>query len=896
MLLRFSNGHYLPVDILKLNPNGGAEINYSALFPYQASEAYLFMPSGYWPSVYDNTMYPSDFPTDILASMNDGEQTYVIKGTSTNGQYLMLFCVNDIWYKTVYEIQDGKVISFNEFTIEDEKPDSIIYMDSVQVRSYIDINPAHFSDLPTSFSVIKRDKVELNTSAYIMGFGYDEIPVEAFIWNKSCSDIPTSFMVYNTSDIYTSCYIRGYGYGLLDTEVYVNAYGTSDLPTELLLAAGDHHDLPTEVYIKVRGVDEIKTSFIIKVDDEYKLPTEFIVKKYLDNTIPTELYVLVNARMDIPTSFVLKVWVDKKYIPIDFTVKRNLESTLPTSIHILERTESSVHTSFEISATNGKTEIPTELILKKDDCSLLRTTFSVIPCNHMEAVIDEALSKDMIDIPTEFTIKYDMYSELPTSCIVSFTNSMETIIRDMMIKGGADLLTSFEIKYDCVNQIPTSFAVIPVNTMESVIFGVLTKDVCDIPTSLEIKYDVVDDIPTSFAIMSGNTMETLIEDYGIRGDSDIPTEIEVIYSDYAELQTSFVLQAYNKMAAKLRYANPQYSDIPTSFFMYEAADIPTSFAVIPSNTMETTNRSYPPCKKIAFTDIIKDTTGYSKAPSTNFGSISDIYVANKYNVKTKYLDTYNSVLGFDTSNTGIDRPHGAEYFKYNMVIKAELKLFVNRKTTKDIILDVYQVPYDSWEEHKVAYKHISTMPTDKHISTITIPAGTYGYHKFDVTAAFDNWNNLDDKFSFLLKSDTIVDKNILSFSSREGYYTPQLVLYYYKLYPYADNSDLPTYVEIKPEDRLPVSFELVTPEEELLPTEFEIEKQTDTNDLPTELFIDGMTFENYDLPTEWEMIYYECEERLSTSLEINFTVMDDSLPTEFEIERDYNIGCYVMII
>lgn len=81
-----------------------------------------------------------------------------------------------------------------------------------------------------------------------------------------------------------------------------------------------------------------------------------------------------------------------------------------------------------------------------------------------------------------------------------------------------------------------------------------------------------------------------------------------------------------------------------------------------------------------------------------------------------------------------------------------------------------------------------------------------------------------------------------------------------------------------------------------MPTEFEIEKQTDTNDLPTELFIDGMTFENSDLPTEWEMIYYECEERLPTSLEINFTVMDDSLPTEFEIERDYNLGCYVIII
>ena len=188
------------------------------------------------------------------------------------------------------------------------------------------------------------------------------------------------------------------------------------------------------------------------------------------------------------------------------------------------------------------------------------------------------------------------------------------------------------------------------------------------------------------------------------------------------------------------------------------------------------------------------------------------------------------------------------------------------------------------------------MPKDKHINTITIPAGSYGYNKFNVTDAFDNWNNLSNKFSFLLTSDTIVDKNILSFSSHEGYYAPQLILYYYKFYPCADNSDLPTYVEIKPEDRLPTSFDLVTPKEELLPTEFEIEKQTCTNDLPTELFIDGMTFEDADLPTEWEMIYYECEEKLPTSFEVNFTIVNETLPTEFEIERDYNLGCYVIII
>ena len=57
-----------------------------------------------------------------------------------------------------------------------------------------------------------------------------------------------------------------------------------------------------------------------------------------------------------------------------------------------------------------------------------------------------------------------------------------------------------------------------------------------------------------------------------------------------------------------------------------------------------------------------------------------------------------------------------------------------------------------------------------------------------------------------------------------------------------------------------------------------------------------MTFEDADLPTEWEMIYYECEEKLPTSFEVNFTTVNETIPTEFEIERDYNLGCYVIII
>lgn len=855
MLIGFTHGKYLPADILTLNPSGGAEISYSALFPYQASEAYLFMPSGYWPSVYDNTMYPSDFPTDILASMNDGEQKYAIKGTCANGQYLMLFCIDNQWYKTIYSIQEGKVTSFNEFTVENEKSDAVIHMECLKVRTYIDINPARFNDLPTSFSVIRSAENSLPTSAHVFACGYDDIATEAFIRYKSYSNINTSFMLYNKSDIPTSCHVHEYGTKCISTEAYIMAYGEYGIPIELVCAAIGNSDIPCEIDVNECRIDEIPTEFTIKVDAEYRLPTELTIKKDEENSIPTSINVLVHATEELPASCVIKVYVDKKYIPISFIVKQNIAEDIPTSIHVRGKLSTELASSFNINHYDGESRLPISLIIKQNVNSGIDTSFIINPYDYMESVISDAASM-----------------------------------------GSYDILTLLEVKYDCSSDIPTAFAIPESNTMIAVASDALNNGINDVPTSFYVKRDAYAEIATSFAIMLNNGMEAIIDDCGKSGISNVPTEIEVVFAGKSEIPAVFVLQAYNLLEAKLQYRNPQYSDISTSFFVYAVADIPTSFAVIPINTMETRSRSYPACKKIVTSDIIKDSTVYSKTPASNFGFISDIYVANKHNVQTGMLDTYKSVIGFNASDTGISRPYDSEYFGYNMIIKAELKLFINRRTTDDIVLDVFQIDYDTWEEYKVNYKQVSNMPTDKHVNTVTVPAGSYGYCRIDVSSAFNNWNNIGDKFSFLLSSDTISGKEILSFSSREGYYTPQLALTYYKYYPYADNSDILSEIDVKPEDRLPTSFELVTPEEKLLPTEFEIEENIINNDLLTELFIDGMTFENSDMPTEWDMIFYPSEDDLPTSFEVNFTTVDVELPIEFEIERDYSYGCYVIII
>lgn len=896
MLLDFTAGKYFPVECLKLNPNGGAEINYSAFFSYNASEAYLFMPSGYWPSVYDNTMYPSDFPTDILASMNDGEQKYVIKGTSTDGQYLMLFCINDMWYKTTYAVSNGKVISFNEFSIEDEADDAIIYTDSIKVKSSIEVNPAHFSDMPTSMYIIKNVAYDVDTSIYVKEFGKEELPTEAFIVYKSNSDIKTSLMIYSVYDVSTSCDIYEYGHSDIDTEAYIRAFGSSSVRTRFLLAAGDESCIKTETYVNERRVHDVKTSFTIKVYKSQNIPTSFTIKKYLDDSIETDAYILANLKKDIYTSFAIVVWSDKKYIPITFSVKKTSENNLPTSINILELKNDNIASSFEILPVNNELNINTEFILKIHNESDIKTSFTVIPLNRMEATSDNKILGNTYDISTDFTIADCSLYELPTSFAINFTNLFNVIGQEVITHYKQDIQTQFEIKEDAFDQIHTSFAITSQNVMNTVASDVLTKQSDDIYTEFEIKHQESNDLRTSFAITITNTMEIATEDYIIKNTSDIPTDIEIVFTGHSDTYTTFVLQAYNTMAARMEYNNPQFSDIMTQFALPEVNDILTTFYIGPVNTMETTSMSYPPCKKIVFTDIIKDSTGYSKTPATNFGSISDIYVGNKHNVKTGQLEHYKSIIGFDTSDTNTDRPFDADYFKYNMVIKAELKLFINRKTTEDIVIDIHQVDYDSWDEYRIAYKDINKMPTTKYVNTVVVPAGSYGYFKFDVTPSFDNWNKIGDKFSFVLTSDTVTGKEILSMSSKEGYYTPQLVLLHYKFYPFADNSDLKSTLEINPEERISTSFDLISIFEELLDTEFEIEENTLDDMIPTSITIAGMTFEESDIPTTWDMIFYPDEDNLKTLFEVNFTNAESELKTDFEIERDYSYGCYVIII
>ena len=55
--------------------------------PYEATEAYMFAPLGYWKAVYQDELYPDDYPYDLMPGINSSTVTIEVKTDVMDGEY-----------------------------------------------------------------------------------------------------------------------------------------------------------------------------------------------------------------------------------------------------------------------------------------------------------------------------------------------------------------------------------------------------------------------------------------------------------------------------------------------------------------------------------------------------------------------------------------------------------------------------------------------------------------------------------------------------------------------------------------------------------------------------------------------------------------------------------------
>lgn len=109
MLIGASNGAQLePIKIEKVKGEDPFKITFKNILPGKATSAWLFMPNGYWRDLNKNKLYPNDYPTKIECSLQSDN---ISVKAPVEGQYLMMFEIDNKYYKFVYDIDSEKNIT-----------------------------------------------------------------------------------------------------------------------------------------------------------------------------------------------------------------------------------------------------------------------------------------------------------------------------------------------------------------------------------------------------------------------------------------------------------------------------------------------------------------------------------------------------------------------------------------------------------------------------------------------------------------------------------------------------------------------------------------------------------------------------------------------------------------
>ena len=913
MLIRDADGNTMPVAGIERHKEG-LEIFYDAN-PSLVSEAYLFMPLGYWPSVYGNTMYPSDFPTDLMTSMSSGVST-VIPGTYADGDYLMFFCYNNRWKEVKFSMKDGEILRLNEYYPQIYTEENFHYnLGNIAMGMEVDIRPTYHQELWGEMTVAVHDKIGIQSEITVVETGTSnlpaditvarkcesQIPSDMFVWFKKTSEIESGIDVVYDSQLPSEITVKNHRQDNMPSEITVMNYQSDGIPADMIVRVLNDGRLPSGITVANNKIEELESEVTVQNERKIDVASEIIVKNWVNKYLTSELFIKEDGSVGIDTELYIRangnnaikseLEVAKKNkahdVPSGIIVANKCEDDIPASIIIIE--DSRLQAVSDASS-NLNSDMATEMIVVRQEASDLETEISIQAFGAaMEARAERSAMKTS-EVFSEIEVLVHSNSDLVSEIAVVASQQMQTKA-STIVKTKENLPSELIVVRESMDSLPSEITIPFANKMLTSVADTQHYVDSHVPSEMEVIRASQDAIESTIYVSTKARMEA-ITNASQGGRSDVPSEIFVVHNGESMLPTEMMVNATNQMETISFYQNPIASDLESEIIVGSASDMPTEIYVQGKpSIMEVHGKVYPNQIHVEDEAPVKDATGYSITASVNFGAIEDIYAG-----KTQGAAAFRSTLGFDLSSLKIKRDESYDYFKYEEIQKATLRLHVNRSTNEDVKIKVYQVPYE-WKEMSINYKDMLKMPTDAFLGEFSVPHKAGSIVDFDVTSVFSDWNNKPDTYAFMLVVDDLQNgKQAFSFSSREGKAAPQLILEYFKTLPNAGTDELKSEIEIKPHSGIETEITVIEALHSEVESEIEIPKMASHSDMPSEIEIAALNVEASDLPTEIEPNHWDDKSEIPTEIQPNHWNMTSETASEITVLRDYRAGIRVYII
>jgi hypothetical protein len=953
------------MDVTGINNHGvggGAELLFAEPIPGRASEAFLFSPPGYWKDVYDNPLYPDDFPTDLKSSMSGGATTVTIPGSYTDGHYLMLYNIWEVWRRLDVYIVDGKVHYVNERDVSNI-PENINYMigDDIGFHVEIDVNSAMLSDIDSEINVAVQNGDEIDGEIYVTVEALKDLDSEMFVWFRETSDIDCSIEVKTFALLDSEITIKYDCETDIDSDIVVVRHGKTDIDTEMFVWFIDQTDIDAEVFITHSS--EILSEIIIMRHDESAIDAVINIQRteytMIDSSIhvflqgvgdklflPSELIVTRPGETSIDAEVVLAAYEEQQLgSEIDIEC-RDANLNLETDVTIVQKVIMEMDTEVTVVISGVSMEVVTrtepqcfddldmELLVVDIDSKDLMSEIIIMPnLAIMEAVVNTAAPANS-NLDCELQIIDKDKSQLDCEVVVVTAVNMEATFDT---KGGEE--SSFETELiiikDESSEVDSEINVTSVTYMEAVT-ETKAGNVSEIESTIIISITAKEDLGSEIIIESRTVMETVIQQFVASAHSDFDCEMIVVHAGSGSLSSEITIKAIvfmeagteikgggqseidceiypaffaegtidiemtvnatGVMEAAVFYRNDVYADLDSEIALAVDVQLDSEIYVVHKDdkiVMEVAARTMPTVLKTGTTSAIKDAVCYSYTALTNYGTLTEVSVG-----RFTGGETFKGLIGFNLAELAIPHDDSMNYFGYETIQKATLKLYVTRPMVEDNVqIKIYRIS-DGWFETKVNYRALDTLPVYEQVGKIIAPK-KMGDISIDITPGFKDWAHKADRQSFMMVVENPLQatKKGIYFSSREGFKSPQLEVEFYKTLPSGDWMDTDSEVFVNPNANLDCEISITNPSKSEIDCSIDIAMQGVAEvALEVDLDILSNNLRSASFDSEIEIIGYPDEAQLDSECFVMFWTQGNLLDSEMDVVRDPYVGCYVYIM
>lgn len=962
MLLGFAGDTTMNVNGINQHGTGnGAEIIFAEPFPHRASEAYLFSPPGYWKDVYNNPLYPDDFPTDLKSSMSGGATTATIPGSYTDGHYLMLYNVWEVWRKVEVDIVDGKVHYVHDRDVSN-LPENIDYMFGEDDGFWVDIdvNSAMMSEIDSEINIAVVDGNEIDGEIFVTIAGEDDLYAEIFVWNKAQNDLDSEIWVKASEELDSEITVKYDCITDIDSEITVKILQDASIDTEMFVWYVDHTEIDAELLvthnielyceitvkrydlaeidsvINIQRVDQseidssihvfspgvgprlfLDTEITVVRNDQTEIESDVYFVAYdiqeldseieierLDETsnVDTDIIVVQKAVLDIDTEVNV---VSNIFMEAEVDTEPQQRSLLDSEIMIISTGILNMPTELFVSpqpnameavvnmASNGNAILDSEIYIVETDRSEIDCELSVSSATVMEALAD-TWGSERNDIEAELTVVRNGMAAIDSVISVSTGTLMEAITD---IKGGdqSDLDSELIVVNFGRVDLDAEIAIISLTNMEVAAQRIVANGYSDIDNEMIIVDAGSADLDSEITITAIAMMEAVT---GIKGggQADIDCEIFPAFLNRSTIDCEMMVNATNQMNAAVFYRNDVYADLDSEIAIAVNADLNSEIYVVyedDKTVMEVSAHTMPAVLRTSTTTAIKDAVCYSYTALTNYGTLPEFSVG-----RFTGGETFKGLIGFNLAELNIPHTDAMNYFGYEIIQKAILKLYVTRPMVEDdVIIKVYRIS-DSWFETKVNYRALDSLPVYEQVAELVAPK-KMGDIAIDITAGFTDWAHKSDRQSFIMVVENPLQatKKGIYFSSREGFKVPRLEVQYYRTLLNGYWNDLDSEVFVNPNANLDSEITIAAPNETAIPCFIDIAMAgSATCDLEIDIEILANNIWSELLDSEIEIIGYPDEAQLDSECFIMFWEEKATLDAELIVVRDPQGEAYMYIM